>query len=53
MNIQNPKLWGPPPHQEPNRYVLLTKIYKDGEVIGEYETKFGLRSLEFDPENGW
>ena len=50
--IQNPKLWGVPPSQKPNLYLAVTQVISDGKVIDEYETKFGIRSLNFDPEKG-
>ncbi|KAL3470375.1 glycoside hydrolase superfamily [Aspergillus californicus] len=50
--INNPALWGPPPTQQPNLYVAITKLYDDDDLIDEYETPFGIRSLEFDPDNG-
>jgi beta-galactosidase len=50
--IKNPKLWGPPPKQIPNRYVAITKLYKGDKEIDNYETKFGIRSLNFDPNSG-
>lgn len=50
--VANPKLWGPPPTQTPNRYVAVTTLFKDHEPIDEYETAFGIRTLEFDPNQG-
>lgn len=50
--IQNPELWGPPPTQQPNRYVALTTLLQDGHPIDHYETRFGIRSLRFDPVLG-
>lgn len=50
--ITNPKLWGPPPTQKPNRYVAVTTISQDGKVVDEYETPFGIRTLRFDPDQG-
>ncbi len=50
--IKNPKLWGPPPTQTPNLYKAITTISKNGKVIDSYDTSFGLRSLEFDPNQG-
>ncbi len=47
-----PKLWGPPPTQVPNMYVAVTEITNEGIVIDRYETSFGIRSLEFDPNQG-
>ncbi|MDX8339595.1 beta-galactosidase GalB [Draconibacterium sp. IB214405] len=50
--VENPKLWGPPPTQQPNLYVAVTTVFQDGKPIDSYETRFGIRSLEFDPEKG-
>ena len=52
MTIKNPALWGPPPAQKPNLYVAVTKLYSNGVVVDEYETRFGIRSLVFDPVKG-
>lgn len=48
----NPQLWGPPPTQRPNRYVALTTVSRGGKLIDRYETRFGIRSLRFDPNTG-
>ena len=50
--IKNPKLWGPPPTQKPNRYVAVTTLSQNGKLIDSYETRFGIRSLEFNPDKG-
>ncbi len=50
--IKNPSLWGPSTSQEPNLYVAVTRLYADGKIIDEYQTRFGIRSLEFDPVKG-
>jgi beta-galactosidase len=50
--ITNPKLWGPPPTQKPNRYVAVTTVSQDGKVVDSYETPFGIRTLKFDPDKG-
>lgn len=52
VTIKNPALWGPPPSQKPNLYVAVTRLYEDGKVIDEYETRFGIRSVVFDPIKG-
>jgi beta-galactosidase len=50
--IRNPRLWGPPPSQSPHLYVAVTRIW-DGEILLDvYETRFGIRSLKFDPDRG-
>lgn len=50
--IQNPKLWGPPPNQKPSMYLAVTTLTYNGKQIDAYETSFGIRSLEFNPEKG-
>lgn len=50
--IPNPKLWGPPPSQQPNRYLAVTTVTRNGEVADVYETRFGVRTLEFDGNAG-
>jgi len=50
--IINPRLWGPPPTQKPNRYVAVTTVSQAGTVVDRYETPFGIRTLKFDPNAG-
>lgn len=50
--IANPRLWGPLPTQKPHRYVAVTTVRSAGRVVDKYETKFGIRSLRFDPNSG-
>lgn len=52
LTIQNPKLWGPPPTQEPNLYLAKVKILEGGVEIDSYSTSFGIRTLEFNPNKG-
>ncbi len=52
VSIKNPLLWGPPPSQKPNLYIAVTKLFANGKQIDEYETQFGIRSLQFDPLKG-
>src|SRR5262249_22254449 len=52
-NVRSPKLWGPPPHQRPNRYVAVTSVSEKGSVVDTYETPFGIRTLKFDPNEGF
>lgn len=52
VTIENPRLWGPYPQQIPNMYVAVTTLYRFGEPVDVYETNFGIRSLEFDPDRG-
>jgi beta-galactosidase len=50
--ITNPKLWGPPPTQKPNRYVAVTTVSQGGKVVDHYETPFGIRTVKVDPDAG-
>lgn len=52
VEVKNPKLWGPPPNQIPNLYVALTSIWHNNKLLDQYETRFGIRSLKFDPDSG-
>ena len=48
--VKEPKLWSP---EHPYLYKALTRILVDGVVTDEYETHFGIRSIEFIPEKGF
>ena len=50
--MANPRLWGPPPHQRPNRYIAVTTVSQDGRVADAYETRFGIRAVRFEPDAG-
>jgi beta-galactosidase len=50
--VAQPKLWGPPPTQQPNRYIAVTTVVQGGKMVDCYETSFGIRSLKFDPNTG-
>lgn len=50
--VVQPRLWGPPPSQRPHRYVALTTVRHDGQTVDQYETRFGIRTLRFDSDQG-
>ncbi len=50
--INAPKLWGPKPHQTPHRYVAVTSVYKNKQLIDQVKTPFGVRTLTFDENKG-
>ena len=50
--IESPALWGPPPTQQPHRYLAVTTVSVGEEVVDRYETPFGVRSIRFDPDEG-
>jgi len=52
VTLENPRLWGPPPTQVPHRYVAVTALRHQGKTVDRYETRFGIRSLRFDPDTG-
>jgi beta-galactosidase/beta-glucuronidase len=49
VTITHPKLWGPPPQQQPHRYVAVTTVWHRDRQIDRYETPFGIRDT---PEHG-
>jgi hypothetical protein len=50
LGIAHPALWSP---DSPNMYTLVTQVKaRDGTVIDEYVTPFGIRSFLFDPAKG-
>ena len=51
--ISNPELWGTGPNQRPNRYVAVTTVEQDDKTVDTYETIFGIRTLKFDPDEGF
>jgi beta-galactosidase len=52
VRIENPRLWGPPPSQQPNLYKAMTIVYVNKAPVDNYETRFGIRSLTFNPDSG-
>ena len=48
--VKEPKLWAP---EHPYLYKALTRILVKGVVTDEYETRFGIRSIEVIPEKGF
>ncbi len=52
VTLANPRLWGPPPNQQPNLYVAVTTVSQQRKVTDIYETRFGIRELRFDPDSG-
>ncbi|KAK6065486.1 beta-galactosidase [Seiridium cupressi] len=53
LNIAEPLLWGPPPTQQPNLYLAVTTLLtRNGTILDQYETTFGIRSVAYDPDRG-
>ena len=52
VELKEPLFWGPPPTQTPNLYKAVTRLYIDGKLVDKYETRFGIRTVDFDPDKG-
>jgi len=48
--IKNPMLWSV---TNPKQYKLVTQILQNNKLIDAYETKFGVRTFQFDAEKGF
>ena len=48
--VANPKLWS---IETPHMHKLVTTLRTDGAVVDQYETPFGIRSIRFDPNEGF
>lgn len=48
--VNTPQLWSP---EHPYLYTARTNIYVDGKQTDSYDTRFGIRRLEFIPEKGF
>jgi len=49
MKVARPDLWSP---SSPKLYVAVTQIVQNGKVVDTYETRFGIRTIKFDPDKG-
>lgn len=49
IDIYAPMLWSV---DEPNLYTAVIRIERDGKIIDEHSENFGIRSIEFDTQNG-
>lgn len=49
LTISNPKLWNT---DTPNHYEAKVEIIEDGKVIDEKTERFGIRTVEYDAQNG-
>lgn len=48
--LPHPRLWN---LKTPHRYVAVTTVTQDGQVVDTYETPFGVRTLQFTADNGF
>ena len=50
LKVRRPALWSP---ESPSLYKAVTYVYADGTLTDEYETTFGIRSIELVPGKGF
>lgn len=50
MLIDNPERWSP---EHPYLYTATTTLSVDGKTVDSYDTRFGVRTVEFVPEKGF
>jgi beta-galactosidase len=50
MLVSNPKLWSP---DSPSLYIAHTSLITNGEIVDNYDTRFGIRKLEYIPTKGF
>lgn len=48
--VENPKLWD---IKQPNLYKAVSKLYKDDQLVDEYNTTFGIRTIELVADKGF
>ncbi|WP_329062862.1 glycoside hydrolase family 2 TIM barrel-domain containing protein [Amycolatopsis sp. NBC_01480] len=49
IKLANPRLWST---TDPYLYTLRSEVLLDKKVVDSYDTTFGVRWLDFDPDNG-
>jgi beta-galactosidase len=49
ITIEKPNLWSP---EKPSLYTAITSIYSNGTEVDTYETRFGIRTVTYDPNQG-
>jgi beta-galactosidase len=49
MTVGSPKLWSP---STPSMYKAISEVSVDGKVVDTYETPFGIRTIDWDSEQG-
>ena len=50
LRVENARLWS---LGDPHLYRMVTTIESDGQIIDSYETPFGIRTIHFDPNDGF
>ena len=50
LEISNPQLWSP---ETPRLYTLVSQLHKGEKLIDEKRTRFGIRTIKWDPATGF
>lgn len=50
MEVQHPKRWS---LESPSRYLARVSVYEGEKKVDEYDTPFGIRTIEFTHDNGF
>ncbi|MCU7551926.1 DUF4982 domain-containing protein [Chitinophagaceae bacterium LB-8] len=50
IEVKKPELWST---EHPNLYTAVTEVYLDNQLTDQETTAFGIRSISFDPVNGF
>lgn len=50
FKVKDPRIWD---IEHPELYKAVSTVYADGQVSDVYETTFGVREVEFNPEQGF
>ena len=50
VRVKQPALWS---LEDRNLYKVVTEVEAGGAIVDRYETRFGIRSVKFDPEQGF
>lgn len=50
ITVSNPLLWTP---ETPHLYQAQVQVLKDNNILDDFKTNVGIRSLKFSPENGF
>lgn len=50
ITVENPELWN---LDTPDLYEVIIELRQSGEIVDRYQTKFGIRSIDFSSEEGF
>ncbi len=50
IEVKKPRLWS---ITHPQRYVVVTSVEQQSKLLDQYETPFGIRTIEFTVDNGF